>query len=235
MKKIVFMLTLVSLVAIGCKNKPKQEENKTVVSTEENIKKSSFKISGMTCEIGCVKKIQSDLSKKDGVIDAKVVLKDSLATIKYDATKIDKAGLATFIEGIADGKTYQVTKISDVKSCAKSNASAKGKKPCSPNCKKECGSKKKEGKQACKPDCKKKCEKAKATGKKPCSPNCTKECGSKKKEGKQACKPDCKKKCETAKATGKKPCSPNCTKECGSKKKAKKQACKPECKKKCCA
>lgn len=209
MKKIVFVLTLISLVIIGCKNKPKQQENKEVSSKEvassesKNIKKSSFKITGMSCNIGCAKKIQSDLSKKEGVVCAKVVFADSTATVKYDATKIDKAGLATFIEGIADGKTYEVTKISDVKACKKA------KKSCGPTCTKQCGSKKKEGKQACKPDCKKKCDKAKKQ--KPCSPNCTKQCGSKKKETAKNCSKECKKECCTAKATS---CKPNCTKPC---------------------
>lgn len=189
MKKIVFVLTLISLVIIGCKNKPKQQETKKVASAE-SVKKSSFKISGMSCNIGCAKKIQSDLSKKEGVVCAKVVFADSTATIKYDATKIDKAGLATFIEGIADGKTYQVTKISDVKTC-KSNSSAKAKKPCSPNCTKQCGSKKKETAKNCSKECKKEC----------CA----------KKSEQQACNPDCKKKCCTAKATS---CKPNCTKPC---------------------
>lgn len=206
MKKIVFALTLVSLVIIGCKNKQKQQETKEVASTE-NIKESLFKISGMSCNIGCAKKIQSDLSKKEGVVRAKVVFADSTATVKYDATKIDKVGLATLIEGIADGKTYEVTKISDVKACKVANSSAKTKKPCSPNCTKQCGSKKK-------------------TAAKSDSEGCQKECCAKK--TKKQCNPNCKQKCDKATANGN---SKESQKECCAKK-TKKQ-CSPNCKQKC--
>ena len=47
----------------------------------------SLAISGMTCQIGCAKAIQSKLSKKEGVADVVVVFTDSIATITFDSNK----------------------------------------------------------------------------------------------------------------------------------------------------
>lgn len=142
MRKIIFVFALACFALTSCKSQGKKEGTETN-AVAENIKEASFKISGMTCELGCAKTIASKLSKKEGVIDAKVVFADSIATVKYDASKIDKAGIASFIEGVADGETY------------KAKATCKTKKPCNKT-KKECDS--------LKIDCKKKkeCTKTKA-------------------------------------------------------------------------
>lgn len=232
MKKVVFLLALIGLVFVGCKNETKKQDKKTE-AIAENIQKSSFKISGMTCNIGCAKKIQSDLSKKEGVINAEVVFSDSTAIVKYDGTKIDKAGLATFIEGVADGKTYEVTKISDITTTGKA-------KQCNPNCTKQCGSTKSSTAKACCKDRKKECSTAKvaADGKKPCGPSCKGQCESKTTTTVKACCKDRKKECSTTKkvgADGKKPCGPNCKGKCGSKKSTTAKACSKNCKKECCA
>ncbi len=71
----------------------------------------SLNISGMTCEIGCAKTIQSKLSKKEGVASAKVVFTDSIATINFDANKTSTEDLTAFINGIAGGDLYKASKI----------------------------------------------------------------------------------------------------------------------------
>lgn len=141
--KVVFALFLTASVITSCKsgaNKGETKENKeTTVAKAEML---SLNVSGMSCEIGCAKTIESKLAKKEGVLEAKVVFTDSLATIKYDAEKIDKASLIAFVEGVGDGNTYKA-----------SESNGKNAKSCSDS-KKEC-CKDETNKQACAEDCKK--------------------------------------------------------------------------------
>lgn len=163
--KIFFVAAFVSLTMIACKSEAKKEEaqkQKTETVAEANPQELSLNISGMTCEIGCARKIASDLNKKDGVLEANVVFNDSIATIKYDANKTNKAELIAFVEGIGSGDMYkaaETTKKADEKACkadctmaccAKKDAD---KKACGDDCKKECCTKTEAEKAACKEDC----------------------------------------------------------------------------------
>lgn len=104
----VVMLFFVLLFSCEKKNE-NQEINKRVFASKiENV---SLHISGMTCEIGCAKTIQSKLSKKEGVKSAKVVFKDSIATIEFDINKISKFELIDFVDGIAGGELYKASEI----------------------------------------------------------------------------------------------------------------------------
>lgn len=204
-QKILFVLAIAAFTLIGCKSEAKKEitsEVKEIVTAGET-KQLAINISGMTCEIGCAKTIESKLSKQAGVLDAKVVFNDSIATVKYDASKTNKASLIAFVGGIAGGM-YNATEAS-MKACT-------GKKSCATDCKKECCkgekschsaskkacSKDKEGK-VCAADCKKEC----CTGKdaKTCHAGTNKTC-SKDKDGKTTC------------CTEKKACATDCKKEC---------------------
>ena len=84
---------------------------KTEVATMAQMEIVSLNISGMTCEIGCAKIIQSKLFKKEGVVDAKVVFTDSIATIKFDSNKTSTKDLTYFINGIAGGELYNASEI----------------------------------------------------------------------------------------------------------------------------
>ena len=97
-KSIFFAIVLACFTITGCK------ENKEV--KKERI---AFTISGMTCEIGCAKTIQSKLSKKEGVITAKVLFTDSIAIIEFDGNKTSKKDLITFVDGIAGGGLYKAS------------------------------------------------------------------------------------------------------------------------------
>lgn len=145
MKKILFVLALATMAITGCKNEAKKDDKKTE-TVAENIKETSFKISGMTCETGCAKTIASKLSKKEGIIDAKVIFSDSIAKVKYDASKIDQAKIKTFVEGIADGKTY--------KTCTIKKECSKAKKQCDTTKTASCDKTKKENNKS---DCQKEC------------------------------------------------------------------------------
>ena len=141
-KKILFAIVLICLMAVGCKKEaPKEVKNESI----------ALAISGMTCEIGCAKTIQSKLSKKEGVLDAKVVFSDSIANIAFDANTTSKKDLIAFIDGIAGGEMYKASESSEkLKSTKKS-------KKCSEKCKKECelNADKKTCNEACKMACSK--------------------------------------------------------------------------------
>jgi len=144
--KIFFVAAFVSLTMTACKSEAKKEEaqeQKTETIVEANPQELSLNISGMTCEIGCARKIASDLNKKEGVLEANVVFNDSIATIKYDANKTNKDELITFVEGIGSGDMYkaaEATKKADQKACET-------------DCKKECCTKTETKKTTCKEDC----------------------------------------------------------------------------------
>ena len=163
-QKILFTLAIVSFLAVGCKNEAKKEEATQEQKTEvaADSKDLSLSISGMTCEIGCARKIASDLSKKEGVLEANVVFNDSIATIKYDANKTNKADLIAFVEGIGSGDMYK--------------ASEAAKKTCKTDCTMACCAAKKADKKSCDADCKKECCTKTEAEKKACKEDCTMTC-----------------------------------------------------------
>jgi mercuric ion binding protein len=128
-QKIIYSIAIACFVLTGCKEEVKEVK-------KENV---SLAISGMTCEIGCAKTIQSKLSKKEGVIDAKVVFTDSIANIEFDANKTSKKELIAFVSGIAGGELY------------KASESSKKAHACTDECKEKCDMKAE--KKECKEDC----------------------------------------------------------------------------------
>ena len=112
-RHLFIFATVLTFAFTSCKN----EENKTESKKENKeiavakMESVSLNIAGMTCEIGCAKTIQSKLSKKEGVAKAKVVFKDNMATIEYDANKTSSEDLINFIGGIAGGDLYSATEI----------------------------------------------------------------------------------------------------------------------------
>lgn len=170
-------------VTIGCKNETKGQEKKNTEVKTENLQETSFKISGMTCEIGCAKTIASKLSKKEGVVDAKVSFKDSIATVKFNATKTNKKELMAFVEGIGSGDMYKVTNAT----CSKTKKECSEKvKSCDKKNKKECD--KKDTKSCDKKD-KKACDKTT----KVCDKKSKKECS---KKDAKSCDKKSKKECD---------------------------------------
>ena len=106
---IIASLTFTSCVI----NVEKKEEKKEVVAAK--METVSLHVSGMTCEIGCAKTIQSKLTKKDGIAKAKVVFTDSIATVDFDSNKVSKQEIITFIDGIAGGELYKASELASKK------------------------------------------------------------------------------------------------------------------------
>lgn len=136
-QKILYTIAIACFILVGCEKDVKKE----------NV---SLAISGMTCEIGCAKTIQSKLSKKEGVLDAKVIFNDSIANIEFDANTTSKKELIAFVDGIAGGELYKA-----LESSGKAHA-------CSLECKSKCDTMSEEKKE-CKEDCKMACCKDKTS------------------------------------------------------------------------
>ena len=194
-KKILFSVAVVLFILTGCKSEAKKE---TLPVNKQNV---SLAISGMTCEIGCAKTIQSKLSKKEGVLNATVIFKDSIANVEFDANTTSKKDLIAFVDGIAGGELYKASE--NAQSCkGKNKANCANKKDCKrADCKKkECTADKKcDSTKVCKTNSKKKdctlakkCDSTKVCKTDSKKKNCT---SAKKCATKTACKPDCKKAC----------------------------------------
>lgn len=145
-QKIIYSIAIACFILTGCKTESKKEMKK------ENV---SLAISGMTCEIGCAKTIQSKLSKKEGVLNAKVVFTDSIANIEFDANTTSKKELIAFVGGIAGGDLYSASESSKKAhncsdTCKDSSELKTDKKGC-------CSEKTDGGKMICKEDCKMPC------------------------------------------------------------------------------
>jgi copper chaperone CopZ len=114
-KKAIFLLLAISAtLIISCSindEKGKTKDLKSDVLQMAKMETVSLAISGMTCEIGCAKSIQSKLSKKEGVAAAVVVFTDSIATITFDSNKTSTENLSSFITGIAGGNLYTASEI----------------------------------------------------------------------------------------------------------------------------
>ena len=127
--KLFLVATLIFSVATSCKNTSKAEvktvENGTteIIETSgtavgnfeniENYAAAEFTIKGMTCAMGCAKTIKKKLAKMDGVLSAKVDFENELASVEFDAEKVDKNALQKTVTAVSDAYTVQDMKISD--------------------------------------------------------------------------------------------------------------------------
>lgn len=78
---------------------------------EKNISHMKVDISGMTCEIGCARLIQSNLYKAEGIEFAKVSFEDSTGVLTYDANRISPEEIQKVIEGAGGGDLYTVKEM----------------------------------------------------------------------------------------------------------------------------
>lgn len=117
--KILLSLTLACFLFVSCKEKPQeivvvsakattvQKVKKEIVAA--NLQTASFTIEGMTCEMGCAKTIEQELSGLDGVQKATVDFEKKLGTVTFDKTMQTPEKLSKVVEATADGKTYTVS------------------------------------------------------------------------------------------------------------------------------
>lgn len=119
--KILLTLTLAGFLFVSCKEKPQETLTATTKATTvqkvkkeiiaANLQTASFTIDGMTCEMGCAKTIEQELSELDGVQKATVNFEKKLGTVTFDKTVQNPEKLSKVVEATADGKTYTVSSI----------------------------------------------------------------------------------------------------------------------------
>lgn len=112
-RQIIVLLLATTFAFIACNTDSKKKlESKEIAAP--NPQKLAFHISGMTCEIGCARIIQSKLSKKAGITAVKVIFKDSIALVSYNANAISQDDITSYVNGIAGGALYKVKNAKSV-------------------------------------------------------------------------------------------------------------------------
>ena len=117
--KITLQLALLLTLNLGCKEKPtakiilvetaaSQSINKSSRTETKNAISARFTIKGMSCEIGCARAIENELSKLDGMYKARVNFKKEMATVEFDANKIDKSLLISTVSSVSQTLSFSV-------------------------------------------------------------------------------------------------------------------------------
>ena len=114
-QQLLGIIFIASFSIISCKPATKEKPIINEVKTKD-LQQISFTVSGMTCEIGCARTIQSKLSKQPGITEATVVFKDSLALVSFDANRTSEDEISAFVNGIAGGDMYSVSNLKKVAS-----------------------------------------------------------------------------------------------------------------------
>ena len=117
--KITLQLALLLTLNLGCKEKPtpkiilvetaaSQSINKSSRTETKNAISARFTIKGMSCEIGCARAIENELSKLDRIYKARVNFKKEMATVEFDANKIDKSLLISTVSSVSQTLSFSV-------------------------------------------------------------------------------------------------------------------------------
>ena len=117
-KSEVFFLVFLAVFTISCnvgsKKKVAPQEIEVNLEEPKELTNLEVEITGMTCEIGCAKLIQSKLYKTEGVSFAEVSFEKENGKITYDSNKISDNELKKIIENIAGGDLYKVGQMEEV-------------------------------------------------------------------------------------------------------------------------
>jgi copper chaperone CopZ len=112
--KFNFILFLSLIITLhSCQS---NEVKKPIVAENPIYKEIQVDISGMTCEIGCAKLIESKLIKTPGVDKVDVVFTDSIGYIRYDINQVDQKKLVEVIEKTGGGELYRVKEVHSIES-----------------------------------------------------------------------------------------------------------------------
>ena len=113
-KYLFFILTLTVLI-FSCKQESKVEEKiEAIENAPQDLKNVEVAISGMTCEIGCAKLIQSKLYKTEGITFADISFEKAQGKITFDSNRLNDQELKEIIERIAGGDLYRVEEMNVV-------------------------------------------------------------------------------------------------------------------------
>ena len=157
------MISALVLFTFSCKGEQGPEIKEVAVEKSEatneldpnaTYAKAEFNIEGMSCAVGCAKKIEKELAGMPGVKSASVDFDNELAMVEYDVDLVNHSSIEETVTKAGD-----VYKVKNMKSIDSNSA----KKACADDCKKECCKNKTEAeKKACSEECKKACCASKA-------------------------------------------------------------------------
>lgn len=110
--KNLFILILFVIFNVSCKNTVNNSHSKATDTniTTVKLKTVEVDIEGMTCEIGCARTIESELSKVNGVIYSKVDFNTKKGYFTFDENKLNDYEITHKINEIAGGDVYKATK-----------------------------------------------------------------------------------------------------------------------------
>ena len=115
---------VILFIFLGCGSQNEDLKKEVKISVTEKISDdgvakntASIGIEGMTCAVGCAKRIESKLNQTDGILAAKVLFDDKLAKIEFDDSKISEQEMVKLIEEMGD---YAVNNIEVEKTVVKS-------------------------------------------------------------------------------------------------------------------
>ena len=110
--KALFFVLAFAVLTVSCKKETKiVDEMEVHEETPQELKNVEVAITGMTCEIGCAKLIQSKLYKTEGVTFAEISFEKANGKITYDSNRLDDEELKEIIERIAGGDLYRVEEM----------------------------------------------------------------------------------------------------------------------------
>jgi len=174
--KIVLGIVFISVLIWSCNNETKTQYNiseveiansNTEITNDAPVAKAEFTIEGMTCAMGCAKRIEKKLSEMDGVRSATVNFDKKLAMVEYEEGKVTTSSFEKIVTDA--GEDYVVTEMKTVESFTANAAKDGNHKACKKGDKAHC-SRKGDKAQAnaggenkvCDKDCKKACCASKA-------------------------------------------------------------------------
>lgn len=146
----IICIVLLTINFVGCKT-----SDKKAVTENVKLETANLNITGMTCQIGCAKTIESKISKLNGVTESKVSFEDKKGVFVFDSNKTSKEEIVSQINALVDGKTYAASvAMSSCKSGSEKPGCSADKKQCEPGSEKSCC---KVDNKECKPGCEKAC------------------------------------------------------------------------------
>ncbi len=95
MKRIFYLIVILTIFSCQTGNKNKQEEKSK--TEQAQIAVTKINIGGMHCDM-CVASIEKGVKELDGIVNVAVSLKDSDAVVSYDKSKTDLAKIEKAIE-----------------------------------------------------------------------------------------------------------------------------------------
>ena len=117
--KLTIPLLSILVLILNCKQNKEAEiisvetaNSQSHIETRQanvlNYATATFSIKGMSCEMGCARAIENKLSKLDGISRASVNFKEEMATVEFDADKVDETLIISTVNSVNQTSSYSV-------------------------------------------------------------------------------------------------------------------------------